>query len=75
MTIETKYNSGQKIFIILDNEILSYIVDNVSVHLFNTNTNTPEVYYTLKNEGGGYRPGEYAEYRLFASKEDLIKSL
>ena len=75
MVIETKYNTGQKIFIILDNEIQSYIVDSVSVHLFNTKTNTPDIHYTLKNESGGYRPGEYPEYRLFTSKEELIKSL
>lgn len=77
MTIETKYNIGDEVWVIAGNEVQRLIIDGIrvdgcslkvedSVCPFFQPTN---IYYYF--DGVGY----VAEHKCFSTKEELLKSL
>jgi hypothetical protein len=77
MTIETKYNIGDGVWVVAENEVQHLIIDGIrvdgcsikvedSVHPF---FNRLTIYYYF--DGVGYIP----EHKCFHAKEELIKSL
>lgn len=77
MTIETKYNIGDEVWVIAENEVRHLIIDGIrvdscsikvedSVYPFFSRLTT---YYYF--EGTGY----VAEHKCFHTKEELLKSL
>lgn len=77
MTIETKFNIGNEVWVIANNEVHPLIIDGIrvdgcslkvedSVHPFFSRLT---IYYYF--DGVGY----VAEHKCFATKEELIKNL
>ncbi len=77
MTIETKYNIGDEVWVIAENEVQHLIIDGIrvdgcslkvedSVHPFFSRLT---IYYYFD------RAGYVAEHKCFPTKEELIKSL
>ena len=69
MTIETKHNKGDSVFIIFDNEVVNRVVKSIHIDISFTE---PTITYVFEICGGSYR---YKEQHVFSTKEELIKSL
>ena len=70
MTIETKYNLGQKVFFLLNNKVECYPIVKIEVEV---DGGDMSVNYTLHNSLGRIKP--IREELLFPTKEELLKSL
>lgn len=68
MTIETKYNIGDKVFLLYNNEIKEEYITEIGIYCSKT-TNQYISYVLSKFET------EIPECKLFSSKEELINSL
>jgi hypothetical protein len=69
MTIETKHNKGDSVFVIFDNEVFNRIVKSIHIDV---SFAEPIITYIVEICGGSYK---YKEQHVFATKEELIKSL
>jgi len=78
MTIETKYTSGDKVFVLADNQVTECVVDLIKVKDFNSNgSNYKEcIFYTARTNDNTYSLNRvFSETELFKTKDDLLKSL
>jgi len=76
VNIETKFDIGDKVFILHDNTIASVVIESVHIHRTQENKKTvTRISYQMKwsNKVGSI----YAqlEEKVFATKEELVKSL
>lgn len=77
MTIETKYNIGDEVWVIAENEVQRLIIDGIRVEGCSLKVEDSvcpffsrlTIYYYF--DGVGYIP----EHKCFHAKEELIKSL
>ena len=67
MEIETKYNIGDKVWLISGNKAVEKMITQFDVII---NGPRPKITYQLN-----YESTDVDEYRLFKSKEELLKSL
>ena len=70
MTIETKYNIGDKVFLLIRNKVESYPIGDIRIDVSGMRTNTS---YRLRTQAG--HTEYYSENELFPTKEELLKSL
>ena len=77
MKIETKFDIGKKVWIMKDNKCYSFSINDINVKLSRCPTCDIGNYYKINQivEYKGYETDWYNENELFATKEDLIKSL
>ena len=68
MEIQHKYKLGQKVYLMYNNAVASFRIQQIG---YNINDKKRDVLWYYLEEIGGNRP----ESLLFATKEDLIKSL
>lgn len=66
MTIETKYNVGDNVWLMHENKARLLTITNIDIHILCSEVKTK---YIL----GG--KGSYSEAELFATKEELLNSL
>ena len=71
MTIETKYNIGDEVWLMKENKPTKRVVDFIEIIAAST-TSKSFIQYGLKIEGDVER---VVESRLFPTKEELLKSL
>lgn len=72
MKIETKYNIGDEVWVMLCNEPTHCTIEGFSIT--HTKLRRMERYYVVPNDGSVY--GFHAMYdELFPTKEELLKSL
>lgn len=69
MTIETKFNKEDSVFVIFDNKVINTTVKSINISVF---FNEPNIEYKVDINGHSYM---YKEQHVFATKEELIKSL
>lgn len=77
MTINTKYNIGDKVWVIAENEVQCLIIDGIRVEGCSLKVEDSvrpffsrlTIYYYF--DGAGY----VAESKCFSTKEELLKSL
>lgn len=70
MEIKTKFDAGDEVFFLSSDGVKEGIVQTVMVNQDKDSGKQIFITYMIRNW-----TGEYKESRLFASKEDLIKSL
>lgn len=76
MKIETKFNLGDRVFVLYQDRIHEVFVTGVfAFHEFNGTLthSTFAINYRVKFEAGG--EAKFSEDRLFATKEELLESL
>lgn len=77
MKIETKFNLGDKVFVLYHDKVHNVLVTGVfAFHEFNGPSNrdtTFAINYRVRFEAGGEE--KFSEDRLFATKEKLLESL
>ena len=69
MTIDTKFEIGDKVFLILDNKVAEREITGVKVTVYPDEDNSYESYVL------NYEDVNYPAVRLFKSKKELLKSL
>lgn len=74
MTIETKYNIGDEVWLMYENRAVAaqVISMKVTVEELMFGTIIKNIYYRIKNQ---HFDREISEHRIYASKEELLKSL
>lgn len=73
MNITTHLNVGDKAFFLMHSKVVSSTITTIETY---SNDNGTKVTYTVKeNPAGGQYTNRFAENDIFASKEDLLKSL
>jgi hypothetical protein len=83
MTIETKYNIGQEVWMIRDNEVQNHEIRSITI---NKTPTTFIIYYSFADMFNleDYKTSEFStdmglewwrEEKLFPTKEELLKSL
>lgn len=72
MTIETKYNIGDKVWFMYDNSVRSATVIKIDV-LIEKNKNRTSIHKTISY--GLFDYFKYPEDKLFPTKKELLKSL
>ena len=70
MTIETKYNIGDEVFLLIRNKVERYPIVDIRIDVNYKRTNTG---YRLQTQAG--HTEYYSEDELFPTKEELLKSL
>lgn len=70
MTIETKYNIADRVFLLIRNKVECYAICEVKTTVTPSNIN---ISYKLQTFAGN--TDYYPENELFSTKEELLKSL
>ena len=70
MEIETKYNIGDKVWLICGNKAVEKMITQIDVAIKESEDSHKEITYRLN-----YESIDFDECRLFDSKEELLKSL
>lgn len=68
MNIETKYNTGQTVWLMSENKPWNPVIDSIEVTIFQSEKRS--VYYSFQNSRV-----KANEELVFSSKEELLKSL
>lgn len=68
MNIETKYNTGQPVWLMSENKPWNPVIDSIEVTIFQSEKRS--VYYSFQNSRV-----KANEELVFPSKEELLKSL
>ena len=83
MTLSTKYDRGDKVFVLHRNEVREMHIASVIItidpisgeqtnrYVLSTNVNVAAYLFNVK----GSKPEKFKEYRLFKTKAELLKSL
>lgn len=77
MQINTKYNHGDKVFVMIQNMVAERIVDAIGMTEWPNNINYPMssyIYYMCRNSTTK-EVTRHSESSLFATKEALLQSL
>ncbi|HUH35128.1 MAG TPA: hypothetical protein VL022_04780 [Moheibacter sp.] len=72
MIIETKFNPGQKVIIILDDEIRKVKINRISIEVDSNGDGRVEYSIRIQGKGDVSYNKTFAENRVFASAEDLF---
>ncbi len=71
MTIETKYNIGDEVWLIWENKVYVSFIEDVRVKRNNKNTKIEYMVESMQKKDFGLKK----ESDLFPTKEELLKSL
>lgn len=82
MEIKTKYNIGDIVYAMHDNKVISFTIDEIEVIIYSTKPQSVRYYskerYEVYSISTGnierHRWSKY-EYKLFPTKEELLKTL
>lgn len=74
MTINTKYNPGQEVWIMKNNKALKLFVHAITI-VASMNNDKKIVYGILYNLANGSEGGNFDENNIYATKEDLKNSI
>lgn len=71
MEIKTKYNIGDKVWVIADNEPTEFLIDSIEIFILNMGQYGigQSIWYVNKENEG------YERHQVFPTKEELLKSL
>lgn len=71
MEVKTKYNVGDKVWVIADNKPTEFLIDSIEIFINDVGHHgiSQSIWYVDKNNEG------YQEHQVFPTKEKLIKSL
>ena len=79
MTIETKYDIKEKVWVLSQNKVLQGFIEGITVnYYYGLNNTTIEecIFYLVHNEANvRISQNSFSEKKVFTSKEELIKSL
>lgn len=77
MTIETRFNEGDKIFFISNKKAIESVVREIKIHRLQNEKDVyhNQVLYLCNKDGNALVNIKVEEDDAFASKEDLLKSL
>lgn len=71
MEIKTKYNIGDKVFVLHNDRICVFYVEYINTE---SDKNSTNIRYTVRSVKGSFL-ADYKEAYLFPTKEELLKSL
>lgn len=76
MNIETKYDAGQKVFFIYQNQVQHVAIGSVKTETSFIYPNSHRILYYIDMPAGNVmKEVIFDEGQLFSTKEDLLKSL